>query len=155
MITFGGGCHWCTEAVFQSLKGVETVEQGFAKSDAPFDDWSEAARVHYDSNVISLSVLTEIHLRTHSSMSAHSMRGTYRSAVYVDDGGEAARSVLDDLQPDFAQPLITLVLPLRDFKLSDEKFRDYYQTDPNRPFCKTYIDPKLAMLREQFSSRLK
>ncbi|MGB6318174.1 MAG: peptide-methionine (S)-S-oxide reductase [Litorimonas sp.] len=150
-IAFGGGCHWCTEAVFQSLRGVSHVEQGFARSDPPHDSWSEAARVSFDAAVIPLSVLTDIHLRTHASTAAHSMRGKYRSAVYVTDDGTEARAVLDSLQAGFDAPLVTQVLPLRDFRLSDARFRNYYATDPERPFCRTYIDPKLAMLRREFS----
>ncbi|MEM7730636.1 MAG: peptide-methionine (S)-S-oxide reductase [Pseudomonadota bacterium] len=151
MIAFGGGCHWCTEAVFQALRGVSCVEQGFARSDPPHDMWSEAARVTFDPGVIPLFVLTDIHLRTHASTSEHSMRGKYRSAVYVTDDGAEARAVLDELQGGFGATLVTRVLPLRDFKPSDERFRNYYATDPERPFCLTYIDPKLAMLRREFT----
>ncbi|MGB6231116.1 MAG: peptide-methionine (S)-S-oxide reductase [Litorimonas sp.] len=149
-MAFGGGCHWCTEAVFQALRGVVRVEQGFARSDPPNERWSEAARVTFDPARIPLHVLTDIHLRTHASTSAHSMRGTYRSAVYVTDDGDAARGVLADLQAGFDAPLVTQVLPLRDFRESEPRFRDYYATDPDRPFCRTYIDPKLAMLRREF-----
>jgi peptide-methionine (S)-S-oxide reductase len=151
-IAFGGGCHWCTEAVFQALRGVSRVEQGFARSDAPYETWSEAARVTFDPDAIPLRVLTDIHLRTHASTSAHSMRGKYRSAVYATDDGAEARAALDGLRGEFDAPLVTQVLPLRDFKLSEEQFRDYYVTNPERPFCQTYIDPKLAMLRREFGN---
>jgi len=66
-IGFGGGCHWCTEAVFQKLRGVASVEQGFIRSRPPYETFSEAVIVSFDAAQISLSVLTEIHLRTHAS----------------------------------------------------------------------------------------
>ena len=81
-VAFGGGCHWCTEAVFQALAGVEQVEQGFVKSRPPHDCFSEAVVVHFNAQIIPVKTLIEIHLRTHASSSAHTMRGKYRSAVY-------------------------------------------------------------------------
>lgn len=84
-IIFGGGCHWCTEAVFQSLKGVRTVEQGFISSYGGNDTFSEGVIVHYNAAVISPMDLTAIHLHTHQSTVDHSMRGKYRSAIYIFD----------------------------------------------------------------------
>ena len=150
----GGGCHWCTEAVFQSFRGVEAVEQGFARSEAPHDAWSEAVRVHWDTDALPLDVLLDAHLRTHSSTSAHSMRGKYRSAVYVEGHGAELRDALARLQAGFDAPLVTQVLPLAGFKLNAARWRNYYATDPERPFCVTHIDPKLRVLREQFGERV-
>src|SRR3954451_12716902 len=87
-IGFGGGCHWCTEAVFLSLKGVEQVEQGWIASQPPYDAFSEAVVVTYDPLVITLTDLITIHLHTHASTSNHSMRQKYRSAVYWFDAEE-------------------------------------------------------------------
>ncbi len=84
-IGFGGGCHWCTEAVFQSLKGVEKVEQGWIASEGEASTLSEAVIVHFDTSQISLVLLIEIHLLTHESTSEHSMRKKYRSAIYYFD----------------------------------------------------------------------
>ena len=82
-IAFGGGCHWCTEAVFQSLKGVEKVEQGFITSYDQNNTFSEAVIVDFNTEKIDLKTLVEIHLHTHKSTSNHSMRKKYRSAIYV------------------------------------------------------------------------
>lgn len=80
---FGGGCHWCTEAVFAALKGVVSVEQGWISSDGQNDAFSEAVVVAFDPDRIGFDVLIAIHLYTHSATSAHSMRGKYRSAIYI------------------------------------------------------------------------
>ena len=148
----GGGCHWCTEAVFEHLRGVRSVEQGFHRSDLPNGAWSEAVRVSWDPSVLPFRVLLEVHLRTHASTSAHSLRGKYRSAVYVgsESGAGEVRDALAELQGGFAEPLVTQVLPDRGFRMSEARFQNYYRTDPERPFCRTYIDPKLAMLRREF-----
>lgn len=82
-IGFGNGCRWCTEAVFQSHRGVSNVAQGFIKSHAPHDSYSEAVVVLFDPGIIPLEVVIDVHLRTHSSMSSHKMRRKYRSAVYI------------------------------------------------------------------------
>ncbi|MEQ8709824.1 MAG: peptide-methionine (S)-S-oxide reductase [Rhodospirillales bacterium] len=152
-IGFGGGCHWCTEAVFQSVRGVNRTEQGFIRSDPPCDNWSEAVIVHYDETDIRLADLIEIHLRTHASGSAHSMRGKYRSAIYcfTAEQQKAAADVLASLQDGFDETLVTQVLPFAGFRESDQRFQNYYEQGPERPFCQTYIDPKLRILRERFS----
>ena len=151
-IGFGGGCHWCTEAVFSVLRGVTRVDQGFIQSGPPHDSSSEAVIVSFDPKLINLSVLTDIHLRTHASGSNHSMRGKYRSAIYVDGAEQRAQAeqVLKQLAEGFETPRITAVLELIGFKASEARFQNYYKNDPERPFCKTYIDPKLARLRREF-----
>jgi peptide-methionine (S)-S-oxide reductase len=153
-IGFGGGCHWCTEAVFQSLRGVTDVEQGFIKSFAPHDSYSEAALITFDANIIPLAVLIDVHLRTHASTSPHKMRGKYRSAIYVFSQEMTAETntVLAELQSDFEDMIVTMTLPFDGFKPSLEQFQDYYKTNTERPFCKTYIDPKLAKIRRQFGN---
>lgn len=153
-IGFGGGCHWCTEAVFQSLRGVTKVEQGFIKSHPPHDNYSEAVLVTFNSSIIPLAVLIDVHLRTHASTSLHKMRCKYRSAVYVFSQEMAAETctVLEELQCGFTDKIVTMMLTFDGFKPSHEKFQDYYQTNNKRPFCKTYIDPKLAKIRHQFGT---
>ena len=73
-IAFGGGCHWCTEAVFQILIGVVKVQQGWVRSVKENDTFSEAVIVHFNAKKTDLKVLIEIHLLTHKSTSNHSMR---------------------------------------------------------------------------------
>lgn len=156
-IGMGGGCHWCTEAVFEALVGVHRVEQGFVSSTGNDGAFSEAVIVHYDPTVISLKVLIEIHLHTHKSTSNHSMRTKYRSAVYSfsKDQHEEAESSLRELQPKFEEKLITKVCPFNIFKPSPQQFRNYYSSNPKRPFCQTYIAPKLSLLLQQFRNYTK
>ena len=151
-IGFGDGCHWCTEAVFQSLRGVTEVEQGFIKSLAPHDTYSEAVIVTFEPDVIPLQVLIDVHLRTHASTSQHKMRGKYRSAVYVysDSQADMVRCHIIASQCDFDNSIITMTLPFDGFKLSPEQFRDYYRSNTEKPFCTAYIDPKLSKIRQQF-----
>ena len=151
-IGFGGGCHWCTEAVFQSLRGVNNVQQGFIKSLDPHDTFSEAVIVAFDPQTIPLDVLVDVHLRTHASTSQHKMRGKYRSAVYVfsDAQADTVQQQIKALQSDFEESIVTMTLPYDDFKPSLERFQNYYRTNTEKPFCTAYIDPKLSKIRRQF-----
>ena len=152
-IGLGGGCHWCTEAVFQQLRGVERVEQGWIRSSAPDDAFSEAIVVHFDPRQIPLAVLLEVHLRTHASTSAHALRGKYRSAVYWFDA--AVLPEIDARLAAFAaergRAVVTRALPFVAFRENEETYRAYYRKRPNAPFCRRYIDPKLDLLRREFS----
>ena len=150
---FGGGCHWCTEGVFQALRGVSHVDQGFIQSDAPADTWAEGVIVTFDLSVIQLATLSEVHLRTHSATRARSPRGKYRSAIYIfeDSQRHEAELAIVRFADGFGKAAHTLVLPFRSFRASDERYQNYYRTDPSRPFCRRYIDPKLDYIRRHFS----
>jgi peptide-methionine (S)-S-oxide reductase len=152
-IGFGGGCHWCTEGIFQLLAGVAEVEQGFIRSDPPSDTWAEGVIVRFNSSAISLPTLIEVHLRTHRATTPYIARSKYRSAIYIegDDTWNRATDAISSLQHEFDERIQTKVLALRDFRRSDERFRDYYGRDPQRPFCRRYIDPKLDIIRRRFA----
>jgi len=153
-IALGGGCHWCTEAVFQSLKGVEHVEQGYVASTGHNGAFSEAVIVHFLPKVIPLQILIEVHLYTHKSTSKHSMRSKYRSAVYTFSEAQQkeVKTIIEDFQSEFNYQLITEVLPFKSFKASREQITNYYFKDPKKPFCETFISPKLQVLLRQFST---
>jgi peptide-methionine (S)-S-oxide reductase len=153
-IGLGGGCHWCTEGIFQMLKGVAEVEQGFIRSDPPSDTWAEGVIVHFSPSVIDLSTLVAVHLRTHEAGAPYKADSKYRSAIYVydDEQQKRAADAVSSLQQELDTALDTRVLLLRDFKISDERFRNYYVTDPQRPFCRRYIGPKLDTIRRDFGS---
>ncbi|MFD1551169.1 peptide methionine sulfoxide reductase [Putridiphycobacter roseus] len=153
-IGLGGGCHWCTEGVFHALIGVNKVEQGWISSAKPNEAFSEGVIVHFDSSIISLETLIEIHLHTHAATSNHKMRKKYRSAIYFFNENQQitiAKS-LTDLESTFPKPIITLVLQFVDFRLNKEEQLNYFLSKPNQPFCITYIHPKLTLLRNEYSN---
>jgi peptide-methionine (S)-S-oxide reductase len=152
-VGFGGGCHWCTEGVFQALTGVAEVDQGFLRSAPPSDAWAEGVIVRFDPARIDLATLTEVHLRTHSGSGKYSPGGRYRSAVYTfhPDQAEQVAPVIASFAAERDEPARTLVLPFAGFRASEERYRNYYRTDPSRPFCQRYIDPKLDYIRRHFA----
>ncbi len=153
-IAFGGGCHWCTEAVFLSLKGISEVAQGFVASENEASAFSEAVVITYNPKVIPLEVLITIHLNTHKSTSNHSMRNKYRSAVYIfsEEDRKLVNTILQKLQSQFFEQLITKVYSFKAFKPSDEMFQNYYFNNPKKPFCETYIKPKLSLLLKEYGN---
>ena len=133
-IGIGGSCHWCTEAIFQSLIGVEEVLQGWIHSDGEATTFSEAVVITFDTNLITLEALIEIHLHTHSCTAMHSMRGKYRSALYYFDEAQknTAITTLQLLQKDFNDTIITQVLPYVAFKWNIEDQLNYYNYNPEK-----------------------
>lgn len=156
-ISFGGGCHWCTEAVFQNIKGVCRVDQGYVASLRAESYLSEGVIVEFDPALTSLEKLIRIHLKTHSSTANHTMRDKYRSAIYVFSEAQenAVIKILKFIRAEFKENIITKVLTFSSFEPSDEKFRNYYLKDPKKPFCCTYIVPKIEILRNDFPEDFK
>lgn len=155
-IGLGGSCHWCTEAIFQSLVGVNRVEQGWIASVNENESFSEAVIVEYDLNKMSLKTLIEVHLNTHSCTSNHSMREKYRSAIYYfsKEQENKAITILNDLQKEFDNKIITKVLPFRSFEMNKEEQLNYYLKNPEKPFCKKIINPKLKKIMRLFSDTI-
>ena len=156
-IGLGGGCHWCTEAVFQNIMGVHRVDQGFVSSIGEEIQFSEAVVIYFDAAVTGLKDLIKVHLKTHSSSSNHSMRKKYRSAVYVFSKSQEREvsNIITDLMEEHPEGLITKVLPFRKFEPSKKEFINYYMTWPGRPFCRKYIEPKLEIIKKEFPGDFK
>ena len=149
----GGGCHWCTEGVFESLIGVTKVNQGWIASNGEHSGFSEAIEVYFEPAIISLSDLIEIHLYTHASRSNHSMRTKYRSAIYVYDNiqSKQALHILDVFRTDFDEAIITQVYAFKSFRKNIIELQNYFYSAPQRPFFQTYIQPKLELLFTRFN----
>lgn len=152
-IGLGGGCHWCTEAVFLSLRGVLHAAQGWIAAEEN-ESFSEAVIVHYDPAKINLAVLIAVHLHTHSSTANHSMRSKYRSALYVfkKEQLQICAEILNSLQRDFDKQIVTEILTFHTFRPSAENELNYYYSNPSKPFCQTFIHPKMKILLEHFSA---
>ena len=148
-LALGGGCHWCTEGVFVSLRGVKRVEQGWVSAPPPDDAFSEAVIVHYDPAEITAEDLVGVHLETHAATKNHGLRHRYRSAVYAfsPEDEDTLSAILERLAADSPEPIITKVYRFADFRPSLPEHQDYYRTDPERPFCRRFIAPKLEALR--------
>ena len=153
-IGLGGGCYWCTEAVFQSLEGVISVDQGYIASTHQNSSFSEGVIVSFNPDSVNLNALIEIHLLTHKSTKNHSMRDKYRSAIYTfsEEQYKRAKTILNDLNEKNKDKFVTLVLRFDKFKASRDDILNYYYNNPNKPFCETFINPKLKLLLTNYNS---
>lgn len=155
-IGLGGGCHWCTEGVFASLKGVKQVNQGWISATDFPEKLSEAVIVHFNPEIITLHDILEIHLLTHSSSSAHRLREKYRSAIYVfsEDQFAEAEILLSRFRELRDGELVTELLYFHSFKNNIPDLTNYFFTRPDAVFCKRYIHPKLTFVKEKYDGHL-
>ncbi|HWP39260.1 MAG TPA: peptide-methionine (S)-S-oxide reductase MsrA [Gemmatimonadales bacterium] len=171
--TLAGGCFWCLEAVFQQLKGVLTVESGYAGGQATRPTYelvctgltghAEAVQITYDPAVISyrdlLDVFFTIHDPTTLNRQGADVGTQYRSAIFYHD--EAQRATAEQAIADLSarglwdDPIVTEVKPLEVFYPAEEYHRDYFRRNPNQGYCQVVIAPKLAKLRRAFLEKLK
>jgi peptide-methionine (S)-S-oxide reductase len=171
--TLGGGCFWCTEAVFQEVVGVEHVESGYAGGDTPEPTYrevcsgttghAEVVQVHFDPSVISYRDILETFFLTHDPTTLNQQGadvGTqYRSVVFYHSPEQrlTAEGLIAELESDdvFDAPIVTEVVELDTFYPAEGYHQDYYRNNPNQGYCRVVIDPKLAKFRSRFADRLK
>jgi peptide methionine sulfoxide reductase msrA/msrB len=169
--TFGGGCFWCTEALFQQLAGVSKVESGYSGGELPDPTYqqvctgrtghAEVVQITFDPTVISYADLLRIHLSTHNPTTPNQQgadKGTqYRSIILTHDPEQEtiAEQVIQEMAPAFDDAIVTEVQPFDVFYLAEDYHRDYYAGNPQKPYCTAVISPKLRRFRELFSDKLK
>jgi len=172
-IVFGGGCFWCVEAVFQRLKGVVSVISGYTGGEMKSPNYyavaggstghAEVIRVEYDPEVISfdtlLSVFFAFHDPTTLNRQGNDVGTQYRSAIFyttLEQKGEAEKFIQKlEEEKTFSNKIVTEVVPLDTFYEAEEYHKNYYDNNPDQPYCQFMIDPKIAKLRAKFSHLLK
>ena len=169
-LVVGGGCFWCTEAVFELLKGVSDVESGYANGETFNPTYreictgntghAEVIKITYDDTVISVDTLLEIFFATHNPTTLNYQgadHGTqYRSTIlYTDEETkEAAKSALEKAQSEWKDQIVTTIEPLQNYYKAEEYHQDYYRQNPMQGYCMAVIPPKLAKLKEKFGKNL-
>lgn len=170
-VILGGGCFWCTEAIFRDTKGVLAVESGFSggfiKNPAYREvstgrtGHAEVIRITYDADLISYEDLLIIHFLTHDPTTVNKQgadEGTqYRSVIFYDNEEEriVAESVLKDLKNSFHAPIVTEIQVFEVFYIAEDTHQNYYNENQDAFYCQLVIAPKLAKyrkLRSNFSS---
>jgi|SRR3989344_8867815 len=177
-VVFGGGCFWCTEAVFERLRGVESVMSGYAggPSTGPGDKsptyeevssgrtgHAEVLRVEYDPSEITFETLLNVFFATHDPTTMNRQGndvGThYRSIILYtsDTQRREAEAFIEKLTHEdvFDAPIVTEVKPLEKFYEAEEYHQEYYRNNPDKPYCQAIINPKVAKLRQKFAPLLK
>ena len=168
--TFGGGCFWCTEAVFRQLKGVTDVQSGYSGGHTVNPTYpevcmgttghAEVIQITFDPQLISYADLVCIHLSTHDPTSLNRQgadRGTqYRSIILTHDRvqAETCRRVIEEMTTDFEREIVTQVKPFEHFYEAESAHQDYYANNPEKPYCRIVISPKLEKFRTLFRKKL-
>jgi len=173
LATFGSGCFWCSEAVFSELEGVRQVEPGYSGgsvANPTYEDvctnatgHAEVAQVTFDPAVISYRELLEVLFSTHDPTTLNRQgadQGTqYRSAIFYhnEQQRKEALAMIKELTDEkvFRDPIVTEVVPLKDFYAAEDYHREYYKRNSSQPYCRAVIAPKLSKFRAHWKSKLK
>jgi len=171
--TLAGGCFWCLEAVFDQLKGVDSVESGYMGGKSPDPTYeevcsgrsghAEVVRVAFDPAVIPYADLLEVFFAIHDPTTrdrqGNDVGTQYRSAIFFHSPQQerAARETVERLGREvFSRPIVTQIVPATDFHMAEEYHQEYYERVGSRnPYCTFVIDPKVAKLRQKFAKRIK
>ena len=172
-IVFGGGCFWCTEAVFKMLQGVISVNPGYAggtTKNPTYEDicnggtgHAEVIKIEYNPEVISLETLLTVCFATHDpttkSRQGNDVGEQYRSIILCDkaDQIELAKKFIADLNSSNKKgaPIVTEVKPLDTFYPAEDYHKNYYENNKNQSYCQVVINPKLKKVQEHFTDLLK
>lgn len=173
LATLAGGCFWCLEAAFQQLRGVESVQSGYAGGESPNPTYravcegdtghAEVVQIAFDPAVISyrdlLTVFFTIHDPTTLNRQGADEGTQYRSAIFFHDAGQehTARAVIAELaaQRLFDDPIVTEVAPLDVFYPAELYHKDYFRRNPFQPYCMGVVAPKVAKVRSKFMQMLR
>ncbi|MHB8862394.1 MAG: peptide-methionine (S)-S-oxide reductase MsrA [Pirellulaceae bacterium] len=171
--TFGNGCFWCTEAVFQRVKGVKEVVSGYSGGTVPNPTYkqvstgltghAEAVQITFDPAQVSYSDLLEIFWKTHDPTTLNQQGpdiGTqYRSAVFyhTDEQKRTAEAYKQQLEESktFKRPIVTEITEFTNFYPAESYHQDYFELNSRQPYCRQYISPKIKKFNRMFRDKLK
>jgi len=172
LATLGGGCFWCTEAVFQQLKGVEKVVSGYSNGlvEKPtykevctgMTGYVEVIQIEYKPAVISFETLLEVFWNVHDpttlNRQGNDVGTQYRSGIYFHNEKqqmEAEASKIRVVENNlYSKPIVTEILPIQKFFPAETYHQNYYNLNISQPYCSAVIGPKLAKFKKLFSEKI-
>jgi peptide-methionine (S)-S-oxide reductase len=171
VITLGGGCFWCTEAVFVRVKGVLDVESGYCNGHTLNPTYAqvcegdtghnEVVRLTYDPQLISLRELLEIFFVIHDPTTLNRQgndAGTqYRSGIYVSDEAdrELAQQVIDEVNAALSGRVVTELKNLDNYSCAEDYHQDYFERNPNQGYCAFVVAPKVQKFVKTFAEKVR
>jgi peptide-methionine (S)-S-oxide reductase len=171
--TLGGGCFWCLEAIFNELRGVEKVVSGYSGGSVPDPTYSEvcsgttghaeAVQITFDPQIISFKELLQVFFTIHDPTTLNRQGadvGTqYRSVIFYHTAEQksVAQEVIAELEKAkvWDAPIVTALMPFEAFYPAEEYHQEYYNRNPEQPYCRVVIEPKVVKFRKQFLAKLK
>ncbi len=173
VVTLGGGCFWCTEAVFSEIRGVIKVESGYSGGHNTNPTYSEVStgetghvevvQVRFDPSIISFREILEIFFSTHDPTTLDRQGpdtgSQYRSVIFYhsDEQKEISEEVIAELSERkiWSSPIVTKVESFRTFYEAEEYHNNYFKKHPEQAYCRLIIDPKIVKLRRKYKEKLK
>jgi peptide-methionine (S)-S-oxide reductase len=170
---FGGGCFWCIEAVFDQLKGVESVESGYMGGKNPNPSYQqvcegntghvEIVRVTFDPQHISFTELLDVFFTVHDpttlNRQGNDVGTQYRSVIFYtsEEQKQQAEEAIAKLNSSraFPSPVVTTVEPAKDFFVAENYHQEYYANNSSQPYCQFVISPKMKKFQQKFSDKMK
>jgi len=171
--TFGNGCFWCTEAIFQQLKGVKTVLPGYTGGEVKNPSYkevcngttghAEAIQITYDPSVISYRELLDIFFYTHDPTTLNRQGGDvgtqYRSAIFFHDKEQESDAVkiIEQLTAEgvYSDPIVTEITAFDVYYEAESYHQNYYNNNKNQGYCRAVINPKLDKFMKKYGSKTK
>jgi peptide-methionine (S)-S-oxide reductase len=171
--TLAGGCFWCLEAVFEQLRGVQSVQSGYAGGATPNPTYeqvctgatghAEVVQITFDPREVTYREILEVFFTIHDPTTPNRQGGDvgtqYRSAIFYHspEQEETAESVMKELVGEglWRDPVVTELVPLDHFYPAETYHDEYFRTHPNQPYCRAVIEPKVAKFRKKYLDRLK
>jgi len=171
--TFGNGCFWCTEAIFELLEGVHKVESGYAGGTVKDPSYkavcsgntghAEVIRLTYDPKIISFRELLDVFFSTHDPTTLNRQGadvGTqYRSAIFYHNDAQKAEAekIIADLEKEnvFDNKIVTEITPINNYYVADNYHQNYYNNNKNQGYCRAVINPKLEKFTKKYKNKLK
>lgn len=170
--TFGAGCFWCTEAVFQNLKGVTKVVSGYMGGTKPNPTYmdicngdtghAEVIQIEYDEEEVSFDELLLVFFKTHNpttlNRQGNDIGTQYRSVIFFhnQEQKQQAQDMLDTLTRElvFDKPIVTEISPVSEFYEAEDYHQNYFNQNTNKPYCAFVIQPKLNKFIEEFREKV-
>lgn len=171
--TFGSGCFWCTEGVFQQLRGVHSAVSGYSGGQVENPTYqqvcagttghAEVVQVTYDPSLVTFAELLEVFWKTHDpttlNRQGNDVGTQYRSVIFYHnetqrDEAERYKQQLDESHV-FGSPIVTQIVPFERFFRAEEYHQNYYDQNPQQPYCQAVVGPKIEKFKKSFSDRLK
>lgn len=169
--TLGAGCFWCVEAIFQDLRGVESVASGYSGGAISNPDYREISsgltghvevcQIKFDPRVISfdhlLEVFWEVHDPTTLNRQGADIGSQYRSAIFYHNKEQKnlAESSKKKMISAFKDPIVTEITAYKNFFIAEDYHQDYFSNNPNQPYCSVVISPKVKKFKKKFGGLLK
>jgi peptide-methionine (S)-S-oxide reductase len=171
--TFGNGCFWCTEAIFQQLKGVQKVLPGYTGGSlknptykevcSGFTGHAEAIQITYNPEEISYRELLDVFFYTHDpttlNRQGNDVGTQYRSSIFYQDENQKkeAEKIIQQLTQEkvYEDSIVTEIEPLSVFYVAEDYHKDYYKNNKNQPYCRLVINPKIDKFLKKYSSKIK